>query len=77
MSLFSNGVASKQFRAITASDSAVLSGALDGVLCLTSGNLVVDNWSDVELTIPATAGVVYPVNPKRVKAASTGTYVAL
>lgn len=68
---------SRNFAALAESDVTVLPGDARAVYCLTSGNCVVDNWSDVELTIPMTAGQSLAINPKRLKAASTGTYALL
>lgn len=68
---------SRNFAALAESDVTVLSGDLKGVYCLTSGNCVVDNWGDVESTIPMVAGQSLAINPKRLKVASTGTYMAL
>lgn len=68
---------SRNFYALPEHDTNVLPGDLRGVYCLTSGNCVVDNWSDVEVTIPMTAGMTVKINPKRLKVASTGTYLGL
>lgn len=68
---------SRNFAAMAESDTVVLSQNIRGVYCLTPGNLVVDNWSDVEATIPMVAGQRVDISPKRLKAASTGTYLAL
>lgn len=68
---------SRNFAALAESDTNVLAPGIRGIFCLTAGNLVVDNWSDVEVTIPMTAGQTIKISPKRLKVASTGTYLAL
>lgn len=68
---------SRNFVAATEHDTNILADGVRGVLCLTAGNLVVDNWSDVEATIPMTAMQIAPISPKRLKVASTGTYLLL
>jgi hypothetical protein len=65
---------------ITPNDAADLPEIPRAVLCLTSGNLV---WIPVRpgrtdaVTTPMTAGQVLKIRPRRVMAASTGTYQAL
>lgn len=68
---------SRNFVAATTSDTVVLPDGVRGLICLTAGTLVVDNWNDVQASIPLTAGQVIPLSPKRVKAATTGTYLLL
>lgn len=68
---------SRNFAALAESNTAVLPSNIRGVYCLTDGNLVVDNWSDVEVTIPMVAGRTVNISPKRLKTASTGTYMGL
>lgn len=77
LSIAASQYPSRQFIAATEHDTNVLPDNIRGVLCLTAGNLVVDNYSDVEATIPLTAGMVAPISPKRLKVASTGTYLLL
>jgi len=71
-----NDAPSRNFQAATEHDTNALPSCR-GVVCLTSGNCVVDNWGDVELTFPMTAGQWLPISPKRLKVASTGTYALL
>lgn len=68
---------SRNFAAMAEHDTNILPPGIRGVYCLTSGNCVVDNWGDVEVTIPMTAGQSVAISPKRLKVASTGTYLAL
>lgn len=75
LSTFANNP-SRSFFALVASDATILPDG-HGVVCLTSGNCIVDNAGDTELTIPMTAGQWLPISPKRLKAASTGTYALL
>ncbi len=72
-----NSRPSRGFFAVTPSDTAILPEEVKGVYCLTAGDLVVDNASDVTATIPMTAGMTIGISPKRLKVASTGTYLAL
>lgn len=68
---------SRSFAPLVESDTVAQDGLIREVVCLTAGNLVVTNWSDVETTFPMTPGQSLRINPKLVKAASTGTYAAL
>jgi len=68
---------SRNFAALAESESVILPPTIRGVYCLTDGNLVVDNWSDVTSTIPMVAGRTVAISPKRLRTASTGTYLAL
>ena len=68
---------SRLFVALGESDVTILPDTIRGIYCLTDGNCVVDNWSDVEVSIPMVAGMTVAISPKRLKAASTGTYLAL
>lgn len=71
-----NSAPARNFIAAAEHDTNVLPEAR-GVVCLTSGNCVVDNHGDTELTFPMTAGQWLPISPKRLKVASTGTYALL
>lgn len=68
---------SRNFAPLAESDTVALPGDIREVVCLTAGNLVATNWSDVDTTFPLTAGQSLRINPKLVKVASTGTYAAL
>lgn len=68
---------SREFIAGAEHDTNLLPNNIRGVYCLTAGNLVVDNWSDVTATIPMVAGQVISISPKRLKTVSTGTYLIL
>jgi hypothetical protein len=68
---------SQGFKAWTASDSAVIPNWCRGVVCLTAGNLVARNASDVDTTFPLTAGQFLPISPKQIRTGSTGTWAVL
>lgn len=68
---------SRNFVAVVPNDTTILPDGVRGLICLTAGTLAVDNWNDVTASIPLTAGQVIPLAPKRVKVATTGTYLLL
>lgn len=68
---------SRQFSLAVPSDATVLPDTIDGILCLTAGNLVVRNGSDVDVTIAMLAAQTIRIAPKQIRAATTGTYVIL
>lgn len=68
---------SRNFAPITASDATLLPTDARGIVCLTAGNCVAQNFSGVSVTFAMTAGMVLPISPQRVMAASTGTYAVL
>ena len=68
---------SRNFVALVEHETDILPGNIREVYCLTDGNLVVDNWSDVTATIPMVAGRSIKISPKRLRTASTGTYLGL
>lgn len=64
------------FVAIAPSDSTVYS-TIRQIYCVTSGTLVAENSAGAAISIAMTAGQTIPISPAKVKAATTGTYVAL
>ena len=68
---------SRNFVALAEHDTNILPNSIREVYCLTDGNLVVDNWSDVTATIPMVAGRSIKISPKRLRTASTGTYLGM
>jgi hypothetical protein len=58
------------------SDSTLLPD-LVGVVCLTTGNCVINDKADNIITIPMVAGQQIRMSPKRIRAASTGSYLLL
>jgi hypothetical protein len=61
-------------QSVTPSDSTTYDRAA-GVYCLTAGNCVVQDNAGTSITYPMTAGQVLPFPPRKIMAASTGTYV--
>lgn len=66
----------RQHVAVTASDTTILPKC-QAVVCLTAGNCAVQDVNDVIVTYPLTAGQHLWMSPKRIRAASTGTYSLL
>lgn len=64
------------FAAITPSDSTVLAG-IRAIYCVTAGTLQADNRLGTTVAIAMTAGQTISISPAKVKAATTGTYIAL
>lgn len=64
------------FTAITASDSTVYNN-IRAIYCVTAGTLQAENRVGVTVPIAMTAGQTIPISPAKVKAATTGTYIAL
>lgn len=60
--------------AITPSDTTVLKQDARAVVCLTAGNLVIEDSSGTQITYAMTAGQSLAFRPYRVRAATTGTY---
>lgn len=68
---------SRNFFAGVESDTAILPPTTRGFYVVTDGNLVVDNHSDVEVTLAVLAGMHVPIAAKRLKVATTATVVVL
>lgn len=64
------------FVAITPSDATVYSN-IRAIYCVTSGTLSAENSAGTAVSIAMTAGQTIPISPQKIKAATTGTYVAL
>ena len=61
--------------AVTPSDATVFDPRPRYILCLTAGNCIVDDELNVSITYPMIAFQRLEFRAKRVKVASTGTYV--
>jgi hypothetical protein len=64
------------FVTITPSDSTIYNN-IRAIYCVTAGTLQAENRLGVTVPIAMTAGQTIPISPAKVKAASTGAYVAL
>lgn len=64
------------FAAVTPSDSTTYNN-IRAIYCVTAGTLQADNDVGATVAIAMTAGQTIPISPAKIKAATTGTYVAL
>lgn len=60
-------------QAIVPSDSTLLEG-FSAIVCLTPGNLIMQGVEGVSITYPLTAGQRLEFSPRKIMAATTGTY---
>jgi hypothetical protein len=69
-------VGTPNFQTITPSDVTPYN-SIRSIYCVTAGTLVAENSVGAAVSIAMTAGQTIPISPAKVKAATTGTYIAL
>lgn len=68
--------AAKIFKTLTKSDTAMLD-YYRALYAVSDGNIVVDDAQDNQETFPVTAGQILPIQPKRLKLATTAVVIGL
>lgn len=62
--------------AVTPHDTNYLPAGVNCIYCTADGNCVVEDAAGTQITYAMVAGQLLPFEAKRIRAASTGTYVA-